>query len=243
MATALEQINRSLRLIGVLAEEETATASMSQDALTALNQMLDSWSTERLAVYATTTQVVIWPANIRSATLGPTGSLALVAGGTAFRPIRVENSSYIFVPSQNLAFPLQFLNEQQYNAIAVKTNTSTYPLTAWVNNTYPDTTIYVYPVPTVLTHVHFVSVQPLTQPATLATELAFPPGYLRAFTYNLACEIAPEFGVEPSPQVQRIAMTSKRNLKRINNPNDLLAMPYPLVARRWRFNIFTGMPT
>ena len=86
----------------------------------------------------------------------------------------------------------------------------------------------------------FISVEELTQPANLATVLAFPPGYLRAFTYNLAMEIAPEFGVEPSPQVTRIAMTSKRNLKRINNPDDVMSMPYAIVATRQRFNIYAG---
>jgi hypothetical protein len=87
---------------------------------------------------------------------------------------------------------------------------------------------------------HFISVQELTQPALLNTELFFPPGYMRAFAYNLAMEIAPEFGVEPSPQVQRIAMTSKRNLKRINNPYDVMSMPYALVSNRQRFNIYSG---
>ena len=85
-----------------------------------------------------------------------------------------------------------------------------------------------------------MSVKELTQPATLATELVLPPGYLRAFKYNLACEIAPEFGVEPSATVQRIAMTSKRNLKRINNPNDVMSMPYPLVGARQKYNIYSG---
>jgi hypothetical protein len=100
--------------------------------------------------------------------------------------------------------------------------------------------MYIYPRPTQLLEWHFISVQELTQPATLATELFFPPGYMRAFAYNLAMEIAPEFGVEPSPQVQRIAMTSKRNLKRINNPYDVMSLPYAVVANRQRFNIYAG---
>ena len=53
-------------------------------------------------------------------------------------------------------------------------------------------------------------------------------------------EIAAEFGVEPSQQVQRIAMTSKRDLKRQNNPDDVMALPYALVANRQRFNIYAG---
>jgi len=40
--------------------------------------------------------------------------------------------------------------------------------------------------------------------------------------------------------VQRIAMTSKRNLKRINNPDDVMALPYAIVATRQRFNIYAG---
>jgi len=63
---------------------------------------------------------------------------------------------------------------------------------------------------------------------------------LRAFKYNLACELAPEFGVEPSPTVSRIAMTSKRNLKRINSPGDIMGLPYSIVGTRQRFNVFSG---
>jgi hypothetical protein len=122
----------------------------------------------------------------------------------------------------------------------VKTVTSTYPQVLWVNMTYPNIEMYVYPVPTKVLEFHIVSVRPLSQPANLATELTFPPGYLRAFRYNLACEMAPEFGVEPTPQVSRIAMTSKRNLKRINNPDDVMALPYSIVGTRQRYNIFAG---
>jgi hypothetical protein len=87
---------------------------------------------------------------------------------------------------------------------------------------------------------HIISVQELAQPATLSTDIYMPPGYLRAFRYSLACEIAPEFGVEPSPTVARIAMTSKRDLKRQNNPDDIMALPYSIVGTRQRFNIFAG---
>ena len=55
-------------------------------------------------------------------------------------------------------------------------------------------------------------------------------------------ELAAEFGVEAPPSVKNIADIAKRDLKRINNPNDVMAMPYSLIAtRRWpQFNIFTG---
>ena len=232
--TAGDQINGALRLIGQLAEGETPSAATSQDALIALNQMIDSWNTERLSVFSTQDQVFSWPPNVLSRTLGPTGNFV------GNRPILLDDSTYFRDPSSGISFGIKIINQQQYNGIAVKTVTSTYPQVIWINMSYPDIEMYIYPVPTKVLEWHFVSVEELTQPATLATNLAFPPGYLRAFRFNLACEIAAEFGVEPPPQVKRIAMSAKRNIKRINNPDDIMSLPYSIVGTRQRFNIFAG---
>jgi len=232
--TAGDQINRSLRLLGVLAEGETPAASVSQDALMALNQMIDSWNTERLSTFVTQDQTFLWPAGFISRTLGPSGDFV------GLRPVLIDDATYYRDPGTNVSFGIKFINQQQYNGIAVKTVTSTYPQVCWVNMGFPDITLTIYPKPTRELEWHFVSVQELDRPADLATVMYYPPGYLRAFTYNLAMEFAPEFGVEPSPQVSRIAMTSKRNLKRINNPDDVMSMPYAIVATRQRFNIYAG---
>jgi hypothetical protein len=232
--TAGDQINAALRLIGMLAEGETPSANTSQDALNALNQMIDSWNTERLTVFSTQDQVFTWPNNQIKRTLGPTGNFV------GNRPILLEDSTYFKDPTNGISFGIKLINQQQYNGIAVKTVTSTYPQVMWINMDYPDIEMYVYPVPTKALEWHFISVNELDQPANLSTNLAFPPGYLRCFKYNLACEIATEFGIEPPSNVARIAMTSKRNLKRINNPDDIMSLPYSIVGTRQRFNIFAG---
>ena len=229
-----DQINRSLRLLGVLAEGETPSAGTSQDALMALNQMIDSWNTERLSVFSTQDQIFNWPVGEIFRTLGPTGNFV------GNRPVLLDDATYYRDPGTNVSFGIKFINQQQYNGIAVKTVTSTYPQVIFVNMKFPDIEMFIYPKPTRLLEWHFISVEELTKPADLSTIMYYPPGYLRAFTYNLAMEFAPEFGVEPSPQVQRIAMTSKRDLKRINNPDDVMSMPYSLIATRQRFNIYAG---
>ena len=232
--TAGDQINGALRLIGQLAEAEVPSAATSEDALATLNQMIDSWNTERLSVFSTQDQIFSWAPGFITRTLGPTGDFV------GNRPILIDDSTYFRDPASGISFGIKLINQQQYNGIAVKTVTSTYPQVMFVNMTYPNITMTVYPVPTKVLEWHIISVQELTSPALLSTPLAFPPGYLRAFKYNLACELAPEFGVEPSPTVQRVAMTSKRNLKRINNPDDIMSLPYSIVATRQRFNIFAG---
>ena len=216
--TAGDQINRALRLLGVLAEGETTSASVSQDSLLAMNQMIDSWNTERLSVFSTQDQMFTWPAGFINRTLGPTGDFV------GNRPILLDDATYYRDPGTNVSFGIKAINQQ----------------VLFVNMTYPNIDMYIYPKPTRDLEWHFISVEELDRPATLTTDILFPPGYLRAFTYNLAMEIAPEFGVEPSPQVTRIAMTSKRNLKRINNPDDVMSMPYAIVASRQRFNIYAG---
>ena len=233
-ASAGELIKGALRLIGQLAEGEEPSADTMQDSIMAMNQMIQSWDTERLSVFGTQDQVFLWPAYEKTRTIGPTGDFV------GQRPIEIDDATYFKDPQSGLSFGVKLINQQQYDGIAVKTVTSTYPQVIFVNNTFPDVEMFVYPKPIRDLEWHFISVEELTKPATLATNLSFPPGYLRAFRYNLATEMAPEFGVEPTPQVMRIAMTSKRDLKRINNPDDIMSMPYSLIATRQRFNVYSG---
>lgn len=234
MTTARDLINDAHRLLNLVDSGNALPESVYQDNFRSLNQLLDSWSTERLAVYSTQDQILTWPANTIFRTLGPTGDLV------AERPILVDDSTYFRDPSTNVSYGIKMINQSQYNGIAVKTVTSTYPQVMWVNMTFPNIEVYIYPRPTRNLEFHFVSVEPLTQASTLDSPILFPPGYLRAFRYNLACELAPEFGQEPTPQVIKIAITSKRDLKRINNPDDLMTLPYSVVANRQRFNIYAG---
>ena len=114
--TAGDQINRALRLLGILAEGETPSASMSQDALMAMNQMIESWNTERLSVFSTQDQVFTWPASLLSRTLGPTGDFV------GNRPILVDDATYFKAPN-GVSYGIKMINQQQYNGIAVKTVT------------------------------------------------------------------------------------------------------------------------
>jgi len=259
MATTRELLNGAHRLLGLVNSGNVLPEAVYQDNLVALNQMIDSWSTERLAVFCTQDQTYYWEAGNRIRTLGPTGDFVYILANqsdtpivtqgedyigvddaTTQRPILLEDSTYFRDPSTNVSYGIKFINQLQYNNIAVKTVQSTYPQVLFVNMTFPNITLTVYPVPSRMLEFHFISVQPLANPTTLETDLAFPPGYLRAFRYNLALELAPEFGVEPSSEVRRVAMYSKRNLKRINNPDDVMAMPYSIIARRNRYNIYAG---
>ena len=234
MSTAQDVINSALKLIVQTSEGETPTAQASADALDAMNLMIDAWSAERLSVFATQDQQFTWTAGSISNTLGPSGTFV------GNRPIILDDATYFKDASTGISYGIKIINQQQYDGIAVKTVTSTYPQVIFCNDKFPNMEMFVYPVPTKSLEFHFISVQELSQPATLATTLSFPPGYLRAFKYNLACELAAEYGIEPPPRVSTIAEATKRILKRNNNPMDIMSIPYAIVGTRQRFNVFSG---
>lgn len=237
MTTAREVIADAHRLLGLVSSGNALPEAVYQDNLAALNLLIDSWNTERMSVFSEQDQVVVWPQGVRTTTLGPTGALARVDLATPERPVQVAASSYFVDPSTGLSLPLDLVNQQQYNSISLKTITSTYPQVMWVNPTFPNVTLTVYPVPTITLHFHIVSVVELSEPASLNTVISMPPGYLRAFKYGLAVELAAEFNMEPPPQVQRLAAVSKRAVRRLNV--DVPQLNADL--RSERFSIYTGL--
>jgi len=101
--TARDQITRALRLLGVLAENETSSAAVMQDSLIAMNQMIDSWSTERLSVYSTQDQIFIWPAGQLNRTLGPTGDFV------GLRPVYLDDATFYRDPGTNVSYGIKMI--------------------------------------------------------------------------------------------------------------------------------------
>lgn len=231
MTTAADLIKGALRLIGQLAEGETPSNETLNDSLSALNQMLDAWSVEGLMVHAIQDQTVTWPANTATCTIGPTGDF------TEDRPILIEDSTYFVL--NGVSYPIFIVSQLDYNAIADKDLISDYPTFLLVNMTMPDATLTVYPVPSQELELHLMSRVALTQPATLITELSVPPGYMRAFRFNLAKELAAEFGKEPPGWVIKNADQSKGVVARVNAPIEEMTMPAALPRGHSRYNIYT----
>jgi len=232
--TAEKLIKSALRLLEVFQEGEVPSAAVMNDGLDALNCMIDSWNTERLATYATRDQVFTWPSATATRTIGPTGNLV------GYRPVQVDTTTYFKDTTSGVSYPIRIINQEQYNGIALKTATSTFPQYMWINYDNPNATMTIWPIPSRALEFHIVSVDELTQPATLTTSLSLPPGYWRAYKSNLALEYCAEFGIIPSAAVVKMAKESKHNIKRINQDDGILSMPASLLAGPGRFNIYIG---
>lgn len=236
--TVADMINASLRKIGVLASGEVPSANEQSDAFAAFTNMLDSMSNERLIIYSVLREVFALTAGQQTYTFGTGGNF------NSIRPQKIENA-YIqaYGTSPISEIKLEIVNDSQYADLVVKTVTSSLPVYVFNDDAFPLANLSFWPVPSA--NVNFVSYswKPLAAYATTSTVITLPPGYLRMLIYNLAVELAPDFGVPASDQVIAIALQAMKNIKRMNSKPIYLSMDAALGPQKGAFNWLKGDTT
>ena len=232
MATGQTIIDRACRLLGVVPSGVSPTAAESADGLTALNALLDSWRNERLMVYSLTDVSKALTSGDNSYTIFPsTGDFDTP------RPVEIR-SAYMTI--DGVDYPVRILTDAEWFAIEDKTTTGDLVECLWYNPAMSEGVVKVWPTPSAANTLHLVVWTPLTAIATLATTFTFPPGWERACVYNLAVELAPEFGADVPPAVARVANSSLALLKRRNAPTIKLFSGLAGLFGGHRYNIETG---
>ena len=231
--TANDLISSALRLIGVLASGESPSAAEANDGLTILNQLLDAWNTERLAIFTVQRQVVI-PTTLKQAyTVGSGGDFNIP------RPPRIDRVGVISLTNaaQPLELPVEMVTDVGWEALPVKNIPSSLPLKVWNDLGYPLMTLSFWPIPNVQVNFALYTWTALTQFPDLVTDEEFPPGYLKALRYNLALDLAPEFGRDVPQVVAAQAIASKAAIKSMNIlPMDLRCDDALVNQRGGRYN-------
>lgn len=234
MSTVSDLIKGSLRLLGVIAQGETPTAQESADALSSLNDMLDSWSNDGLLLFDRTIESLSIVASTASYTIG-TGGVFNTA-----RPVRIIEAAFKQSGS-NEELPLNILTSQEWARAYDKTLTSSLLSCLYYNDTFPLGTIYVWPVPTASGTLVLTSDKPLSNYSAISDSVTLPPGYKKALRYNLALELAPEYGKQVSEIVFQQATESKANIMRTNTETILLKSDaLGMVNPSKPFNIIAG---
>lgn len=236
--TGLDLISAALRLIGVLASGESPSASEATDGLSSLNDMIDSWSNENLLIPSKVREVFPLVVGQQTYTWGTGGNF------NSPRPQKIEQALIQIVAyTPPLELPMKILNQEQFAGILLKTLTSTYPMYIYCDNAYPLANVNVWPVPGQGDNLVFYSWKPLTEIATLTTQISLPPGYQRALRYALAVELAPEYGRAVSPAVSETADVAVASIKRMNWQPNYLRVDNALIPLPSVWNWMTGEPT
>lgn len=233
--TALQIITDSLMLSRAVGVDQTLTALEVSDSLRTFNDLVEILSTENLAVYGQANQTFNTIANQKVYTIGPAGNWNTV------RPVRIGPYAYSSLPvgaAQPASFPCISITQDEYNLISSKDQTQEYPDVFLYVNDNPLGIVTLWPVPSQVTPITFTIDRVLTQSATAATVITFPPGYAHMFKYNLAPMLAPYFGKQVDPEVQAEAVRSLADIKRANKRPRVMRYDPALSSRRgyidWR---------
>src|SRR4030095_3621559 len=166
MATVQEFINSTLRLIRVLDSGETPTATESNDALVALNQLIGSWSAAGVPIYQESLDLI------------PLTGLSFYS--LAFRPVRITAAE---VSNSGVSFPVAIVTSQQFTMPKDKTATSKFAKELYYDGGFPTGKIYLWPAPVPGSQLEMFSLKPLSQFASLADTINLPPGYEQALRF------------------------------------------------------------
>lgn len=205
----------ALLLLGVASAEQPISAFAAQHALEALNTLLDSWATERLLTYTRPKIPLVLEPGRATYTWGISTPPADIPREP---PVRLELALLtVEDTTPGLEWELEIFTQSEYEAsVWLKGMESTYPAMLYLEASQPVARLHVWPVPQI---AYTLQLLPWTAHAPYAgwdDVLPWPNGYQRAMQFNLALELAPQYGVEPSPLILRTAEESKRAIFPIN---------------------------
>lgn len=213
-ATVRSVCTGALRLLGVTQQNNPPSAADMDVAVYALSSMLESWSTQALNIYTTTTLEFDFIPDQATYKLGP----SLDADWETERPMALSYCYLRYTQSSGtpIDMPIQIINDQQRAAIQAKTITSPIPTTVYYNASMPDATLTFWPVPSTTYQAILWMDAPLNSFDNLSDALQFPRGYEQAIRYNLAVNLAAEFGLSAKPEIVAVASRSINDLKSLN---------------------------
>jgi len=205
--TANAIVTASLRLIGAIEAGESMSGSEGADGLIALNDMLDEWNNQNLMQTNRIQLTQTLSASDGSYTFGS-------GGDNSTRPQWIDKA--FIRTSSNIDYPIRIIGNDEYSKLSFKTTTSDYPFNLYYRAEYPLGVVELYPVPSTTNTLVLEIPAQFASISTLATSVDLAPGYIKCLKYALAIELAPDYGKEASPTVQRVAAKSMAWIKRVN---------------------------
>lgn len=205
MTTALNIIEGAAKLLGVLNKGENMPADDAADGLLALNDLLSSWANDSLLVYTRTLETFSLVAGTAAYSIGSGQTWNTV------KPVRILSA--VIRDSANLDYPVAIIEDEEYQNVQYKTTPSPLPQYLNYNNGHPYGTVTFYGTPSVANSVRLLTEKPLTAFALTSTTVDLPAGWNKALKFNLALDLAPEYGAKVDELVLKGAMESKGAIK------------------------------
>lgn len=239
VTSALRLIDRRMNLQGHLAPGRTANSDVLTAGMNALNEMLDSFNTDRLFIYTITQAAYTFTSPFKQTySIGPSG-----ADFTATRPVKIERANIVNLanPSLPALSPLELISDAEWAALQVRAVSTSIPEKLYCDYAFPNANLNFYPYPSVANQVELHTWNALSQFVNLTDTFSLPPGYWEALRYNLALRLAPELGGVVAAGVPELAAQSLARIESLNAPSPTLVCDNGLPRSiRSSFNFYTG---
>lgn len=224
MPTIGDILTRAARSIGFIGQGQTLNGPEGADALSIANEWMAAQNQEEFMFYRVERTVIAWPASVASKTLGATGFFTTIP-----RPDRLLGSGWISgTGTSQIERPVNVLQTwKEYQAVTLKNMTSTLNMQIYYDPTYPDGTLYPWPIPNVNLSLTLYTWLRFTAFAALTSTISMPDGFLRMLRLNLACELGAEFSMPVPSYIEQRAREAKGNWKSLRI-TPLLATPDPM---------------
>lgn len=229
MTTVIDLISQALKDINVLGVGEVAEADMASDGLALLNQMIGQWQAQKMYTPGEH-EVIFSVTGAQTYSIGPGGAVNVPV------PVSIDAAFY---RQGGIDYQIEVLNSfEDYQAITLKLISGTIPDAIFYQRDLPLGTIYVWPQPSG-GEIHLTTRDLLTTYTTLTQNLSVPPEYELAMRYSLAELMMPSYGIVNRPDINGLALRSRKIMKRANLSIPMMGQP-PGVVNNGRFSIYTG---
>jgi hypothetical protein len=186
-------IRDALIEIGAVAPGENPGADEAEWAFRKLNDLIDTWSAQKVFVYSYVFNLYTLVAGLSPHTIGNSG-LATFNTSPFPRPVRLESSALILNTSPTqVDFPMNIRDHTWWALQQVKNISTSVPTDVFYDPTFPDGQLFFWPVPNINYQVRlqfwttisqFTGIQdPIGGPGGPSN---LPPGYRNALKLSLA---------------------------------------------------------
>lgn len=234
----IDAITRASIMAGVLAQGEVPTSDDADYGMSQLNDMIDIWSIDRLAIPK---RDRVGPFNMVSGT----PSYTIGSGGVWVnpRPMWIDAAGVIdTISGDDVELPIRMMTIKEWARVPTKNLQSTLPRMAFYDKTYPYGTFYPYPVPNEANQIVLYVPVAVSEFTNLTTDISTPPGYRMAIISNLAVLLA--MGVTDLDEtVINLALSSYAAIKAANVVDQMDPMVCDSALLNYKdaaFNWFTG---
>ena len=167
--------------LGAVASGEQLNANEAADGLDAFNDVLETWSLDKLAIYGSE------PTTFSSAVGQRVYAIGAGAFGFASRPVNEVIDATCTI--NGVDFPIGIWTQAEYDRVALKNQLGGIVERLLYINDFPLGKVVLWPVPNAIFPITINATAVLTNATSVGQTISYPPGYARALQYAVALEL------------------------------------------------------